>query len=111
MIVIRANEHPDNSTFYTPNESGIQLGFIVNKKGYKSQSHKHKKDGNEIVIATKGKCRINFSDRNVEMDIGDIIIFDATEKHNIEMLEDFKGIIIKQGPYISKGEDKIIYEK
>jgi len=45
---------------------------------------------------------------DIELDVGDVIMIDGRVGHSMEGLKDFKSIIVKEGPYVSMKEDKII---
>lgn len=114
MKVIRADERPayELTEFYTPKESRLQLGVMSSDVGYWSKPHFHKKQNKEVIIVIDGECIINLYDKkgneihNVKLNVGDVIFLDGTEGHNIVSDDKFKVILVKEGPYVSKEEDK-----
>jgi quercetin dioxygenase-like cupin family protein len=60
-------------------------------KGEKMPLHKATSDA--FLICKKGKGRITFSDRIIEIGQGDTLLISANEQHQLEVLEDFNSCI------------------
>jgi quercetin dioxygenase-like cupin family protein len=60
-------------------------------KGEKMPLHKATSDA--FLICKKGKGRITFSDRIIEIGQGDTLLITANEQHQLEVLEDFNSCI------------------
>ena len=54
----------------------------------------HEATSDAFLICRKGKGRITFSDRVVEICQGDTLLINAHEQHKLEILEDFCSCII-----------------
>lgn len=54
----------------------------------------HEASSDAFIILKKGKGRIHFSDRQVELGAGDTLLIKAHEPHQLEVLEDFASSII-----------------
>jgi len=53
----------------------------------------HEATSDAFLICKKGKGRITFSDRIVEICQGDTLLINAHEQHKLEILEDFNSCI------------------
>lgn len=60
-------------------------------KGEKMPLHKATSDA--FLICKKGKGRITFSDRIIEIGRGETLLINANEQHQMEVLEDFNSCI------------------
>ncbi len=117
-IVFRKDFQADKSTFLTPSESSLQVGFIVHKKGYIEVPHTHKpmeriiRDLQQMLFIEKGIVEVDFfSDRcekikTVKLEEGDTILI-MNGAHSIRVLEDLRCLTVKQGPFLGAEEDKI----
>lgn len=121
-IVIRTRELvPEATEFYTPKENSLQVGLIKHPKGYIEPPHSHKKeeklilDVQETLHIEQGKVKVNFYTfegvkiNSKILNEGDVALL-ANGAHNIEVLEDFIGVKVKQGPYRSIEDDKEVLE-
>ncbi|MEO8819654.1 MAG: cupin domain-containing protein [Ginsengibacter sp.] len=54
----------------------------------------HEATSDAFLICKKGKGRVTFSDRIVEICQGDTLLINAHEHHKLEILEDFSACII-----------------
>lgn len=114
---MRKGLEPKKSRFFTPQDNPLQLGIIKYKKGYKIKPHIHRRSKRviysvqEVLHIVYGKVRVIFYDEKGEkiksalLREGDTVLF-IEGGHAIEVLEDFKGIEVKQGPYRGIQEDK-----
>lgn len=116
-LILRKGLEPKATKFFTSKDSPLQLGIIKHERGYAERPHVHKRskkiiyDTQEILHIVYGKVRVNFHDDNGErvkstvLNEGDTILL-IEGGHAIEVIEDFKGIKAKQGPYTGIEEDK-----
>lgn len=117
--VMKANVEPETTEFYTPKSCSLQLGVVTHHMGYKEPKHIHKKrkkiiyDCIETLYIVYGKVRINFFNKDSEL-VGSVILYEGDTillksdmGHQLETIEKFKGIKVKQGPYKSIKDDKI----
>ena len=119
-IILRANEHSDGISFFTPGNFSQQLGYMNRPKDYVIPPHVHnpverKVDmTQEVLIVRSGKMRVDFYDDNriyLESRIlqtGDIILL-AHGGHGFKMLEPTEMVEVKQGPYCGD-QDKTRFE-
>lgn len=113
--IIPATDRPSQTTFVTPPEKGLQLGFIVYPPGGVIRRHLHRAldrrvvGSSEALIVRQGRCVIEiFSD---EMDlvatrdlaVGDVVLLTAGG-HGLRMLEDTVLLELKLGPYVGLAE-------
>ena len=117
-IVLRKDLKVDKSTFLTPDENSLQLGFIVHAKGYVEAPHIHKpverviRNVQQMLLVESGVVALDFfSDagemvKSVEVGQGDTILI-MEGAHSIRVLQDLKCLTVKQGPFLGVGEDKI----
>lgn len=113
--IIRAEIKPEATTFLTPPEFNLQLGFVVYPAGGEIVRHVHKSLKREIVgtsevlVIKKGRCQIDIynDDRELvatrELYTGDIMLM-VGGGHGFHMLEDTIFLEIKQGPYTGVDE-------
>ena len=108
-------------TFFTPNESTQQFGYMRHKKKHIIKPHLHKKRitkilyTTEVILLLKGVLRVDFYNFNRKYLFSKIlkqkdIIMLVHAGHGFKILEDVEMLEIKQGPY-SLIKDKIKFEK
>lgn len=119
-VILRDGHEPDGTMFYTKKEDSFQLGTIKHEAGYIEPPHIHKKKEKKILDVVEtlhivyGKVAVDFfeGDRKfseVILNPGDTaLLIEGT--HRIRVLESFKGIKVKQGPYQSIEDDKQFIE-
>ena len=107
-------------TFFTPNESTQQFGYMKHKKNHMIKPHLHKKRltkilyTTEVILLLKGILRVdfyNFSKKYLFSKIlraNDIIML-VHGGHGFKILKDVEMLEIKQGPY-NLIKDKIKFE-
>ena len=107
-------------TFFTPNESTQQFGYMKHKKKYIIKPHLHKKRitkilyTTEVILLLKGILRVDFynDDKNYLfskiLKQKDIIML-VNGGHGFKVLKEVEMLEIKQGPY-SLIKDKIKFE-
>lgn len=54
----------------------------------------HQASSDAFVILKKGKGKVSFTDREVELQAGDSLLIKAHEPHKLEVLEDFASCIV-----------------
>ena len=101
---------PDETTFLTPPEAPLQVGYIVYGAGQEIQRHvhlpveRHLVGSSEVLLIQRGRCLVDFytDDRTLvetrELQAGDILIA-VGGGHGFRLLEDTVLLEVKQGPY------------
>lgn len=108
-------------TFFTPNESTQQFGYMKHEKNYVIKPHLHKKRvtkisyTTEVILLLKGILRVDFYNMSKKYLFSKIlkdkdIIMLVHGGHGFKVLKNIEMIEIKQGPY-SLSKDKIKFEK
>ena len=107
-------------TFFTPNESTQQFGYMKHKKNYIIKPHLHKKrltkilNTTEVILILKGILRVDFYTQYQKylsskiLKENDIIML-VHGGHGFKVLKDVEMLEIKQGPY-SLNKDKIKFD-
>ena len=113
--IIRANMNPEKTTFLTPSEFNLQVGFVVYPAGGEIARHvhlpleRHIVGTSEVLVVKKGRCQIDVynDDRELvatrELQAGDVLLL-VSGGHGFRMLENTVLLEIKQGPYIGLDE-------
>lgn len=113
--IIRAEINPEKTTFLTPPEANLQVGFVVYPTGGEIARHvhlpleRHIVGTPEVLVIKKGRCEIDLynDDRELvatrELCEGDVILT-VGGGHGFRMTEDTVFLEIKQGPYTGLGE-------
>ena len=107
-------------TFFTPNESTQQFGYMKHKKKHIIKPHLHKKRvtkisyTTEVILILKGVLRVDFYNYNKNYLFSKIlkqkdIIMLVHGGHGFKVLKAVEMLEIKQGPY-SLIKDKIKFE-
>ena len=107
-------------TFFTPNESTQQFGYMKHKKKHIIKPHLHKKRvtkisyTTEVILLLKGVLRVDFYNYNKNYLFSKIlkqkdIIMLVHGGHGFKVLKEVEMLEIKQGPY-SLIKDKIKFE-
>ncbi len=108
--IVRAQECPDKTTFLTPQNLNLQLGFVVYPATGEVARHAHVPlerrtiGTSEALIIRKGRCEVDFYDNNKELVTtrelreGDVVLM-IEGGHGFRMLEDTVFLEVKQGPY------------
>ena len=119
-IIMRKGHEPDGTMFYTSKDDSLQLGTIKHESGYVEPPHVHKKkekiveDVVESLYIEYGRVAVDFFQDGKQysstiLNPGDTALL-IEGPHRIRVLETFKGIKVKQGPYVSIEEDKEVVE-
>ncbi len=113
--VVRAALAPDTTTFTTPEDLNLQIGFVVYPAGGTIPPHIHLPlerrivGTSEVHIVRKGRCFVDFfSDEREpvatrELGPGDIMLL-VSGGHGFRMLENTVLLEVKQGPYTGLDE-------
>ena len=113
--IIRTELNPDKTTFLTPPEFNLQVGFVVYPTGGEIARHvhlplqRHVQGTSEVLLVKQGRCLIDlYNDaRQVvatrELRTGDVLLM-VGGGHGFRMLEDTVFLEIKQGPYTGLDE-------
>lgn len=113
--IIRAEMNPEKTTFLTPPEFNLQVGFVVYPTGGEIARHVHRPlerniiGTSEVLVIKRGRCQIDIYNDNRELvatrelRAGDIMLM-VGGGHGFRMLEETVLLEIKQGPYISPEE-------
>lgn len=122
-IVFKSNEElKEGHNFLTEPDENLQVDVINQKKDGIIPDHCHKFlertifGTQEVLYIEKGVMKVRFlnGDGNlIEEDIlnpGDLVVL-LRGGHGFEFLEDSRIIYVKQGPYISQGADKKVFEE
>ena len=118
-LIIYGQQIEEGVSFFTANESPLQVGQHAHKKGKTILAHRHcpvkiERVGSmyEVLFIQEGKVRVTFyEDEGGKIDsriiqAGDMILL-MEGGHGFEFLEDTKMIEIKQGPYRSESRKNI----
>jgi hypothetical protein len=113
--IIRTEMDPDKTTFLTPLDFNLQLGFVVYPENGEVARHVHRRlerhivGTSEVLVIRKGRCEIDIytDDRELvatrELRTGDITLM-VSGGHGFRMLEDTTFLEVKQGPYTGMDE-------
>ena len=113
--IIRADINPDTTTFLTPPEFNLQVGFIAYPTNGKIAPHfhlpleRHIVGTTEVLVVKRGRCEIDIynEDKKLvatrQLKTGDVILI-IGGGHGFRMLEDTVILEIKQGPYTGLNE-------
>ena len=120
-LIVRAKyRNKKGVTFFTPNESTQQFGYMKHKKKHIIKPHLHKKRvtkisyTTEVILIFKGKLRVDFYNYYKKYLFSKIlkekdIIMLVHGGHGFKILKDVEMLEIKQGPY-NLIKDKIKFE-
>jgi mannose-6-phosphate isomerase-like protein (cupin superfamily) len=113
--IIRAEMAPEKTTFLTPSELNLQVGFVVYPAGGEVARHLHRPlerhivGTSEVLVVKEGRCQMDIydDDRRLvatrELRKGDIMLM-VGGGHGFRMLEDTVLLEVKQGPYTGLDE-------
>lgn len=120
-VIVRAELSPAETTFLTPPEYNMQLGFVVYPSGGAVEPHshvpleRHLVGTSEVLLVRRGRCEMDVYDderrlvSTHELGPGDVILMIAGG-HGFRMLEDTTLLEVKQGPYTGL-EEKIRFSR
>jgi len=120
LIVRGKYRNKKGITFFTPNDSTQQFGYMKHKKKHIIKPHLHKKRmtkilyTSEVILILKGLLRVDFYTSIKKYLFSKIlkkrdIIMLVHGGHGFKVLKDIEMLEIKQGPY-SLIKDKIKFE-
>ena len=121
-LIVRARFRKKKGiSFFTPNDTNQQFGYMKHNKGHIIKPHKHKKRTTkifyttEVIILFKGRLRVDFYDQKQKYLFSKIIkekdiIMLVHGGHGFKVLKNIEMIEVKQGPY-SLSVDKIKFNK
>jgi quercetin dioxygenase-like cupin family protein len=114
--VVRAST-PDRTTFLTPPECNLQVGYVVYTAGQEIARHVHLPVERslvgtaEVLVVQRGRCEVDVytDDRRLvgtrELRQGDVLIAVAGG-HGVRLLEDTVLLEVKQGPFLGDAASK-----
>jgi hypothetical protein len=110
-LIVRAKFRKKKGiSFFTPNDTNQQFGYMKHDKGHLIKPHKHKKRATkifyttEVIIILKGTLRVDFYDQKQKYLFSKIIkekeiIMLVHGGHGFKVLKNVEMIEVKQGPY------------
>jgi hypothetical protein len=113
--IIRAQTSPEKTTFVTPSDLGLQMGFVVYPAGGEITRHahlpleRHVVGTGEVLVVRKGRCEVDIYDYDRalvatrELHTGDVLLL-VGGGHAFRMSADTVFLEIKQGPYAGPHE-------
>ena len=114
-IIVKAPTYLERTTFVTPENLNLQVGFVVYKAGDEVPRHYHNEiertvsSTSEVINVRVGSCNVQIYDDSQNLvadrrlDVGDIVIF-VGGGHGFRMNKDTVLSEVKQGPYIGIDE-------
>ena len=121
-LIVRAKfRNRKGISFFTPEYTNQQFGYMKHDSGYLIKPHKHKKRATkifyttEVIILFKGALRVDFYDQKQKYLFSKIIkekdlIMLVHGGHGFKILKKTEMIEIKQGPY-SVVKDKVKFDE
>jgi uncharacterized protein with PhoU and TrkA domain len=115
--VVRGNPAPDRTTFLTPPEATLQVGYVVYGAGQEIARHMHLAVDRhivgtaEVLLVQRGRCEVDVyaDDRSLidrrELRQGDVLIA-LGGGHAFRLLEDTVLLEVKQGPFVGDAASK-----
>ena len=115
--VVRASVRPETTTFVTPAENNLQVGYVVYRAKGEVPRHSHVPierritGTGEVLVVREGKCEVDvYNDQEKliatrELGEGDVLVM-VSGSHGFRMLQDTVLLEIKQGPYSGLQEKK-----
>tara|TARA_Y100000590_G_C15560136_1_gene954418 strand:+ start:583 stop:1020 length:438 start_codon:yes stop_codon:yes gene_type:complete len=121
LIVRGKYRNKKGVTFFTPNNTTQQFGYMKHQKGHIIKPHKHKKritrilTTTEVILILKGSLRVDFYDQSKKYLFSKIvkekdIILLVEGGHGFKVIKDVEMIEVKQGPY-SVIKDKVKFNE
>lgn len=122
-IIVRGQVTTEKKyNFLTDQQSPLQLGVSSYAAGELIPAHAHLRtqvtvpSGQEYILVKAGKLRVKLYDAGTrellstqDLSAGDSILLVAGG-HGFEVLEPCQILEVKQGPYLSKEKDKVVWE-
>jgi hypothetical protein len=119
--IIRATEHVEKTTFYSPPDSSFQFGLLAHEEGFFEPPHYHQpftreiNDLQQMFVVQRGVVAVQLYTDNGEMfhevilNAGDAIVL-IHGVHSLRVIEDMQCISVKQGPFLGTDYDKVNVE-
>lgn len=116
-LIVPASLKKAGTSFFSQAEDNFQLGQLFYEKGHKVAPHLHRLfkriilGTSELFSVAEGKVRVNVFDeagkkiKSVVLNKGDTILLLAGG-HGLDFLARSQILMLKQGPYSGKAEDK-----
>ena len=113
--VFKPQSAPAKTTFITPDDAALQVGYVVYPAGGTVAPHAHLplarsvKGTPEVIIVDRGRCSLDIYDdarhlvRTVELSERDLVVL-LGGGHGFHMREDTVLLEVKQGPYLGPAE-------
>jgi hypothetical protein len=122
-IIVRAQVTTEKKyNFLTDEQSPLQLGVSSYAGGELIPPHVHLRTevtvatGQEFILVKAGRLRVTLFDAATreklsahELGSGDMILL-ISGGHGFEVLEPCQIVEVKQGPYLSKEQDKVVWD-
>ena len=114
-LIVRNSFVPSRTTFVTPDDCNLQLGFVVYGAGTQIPRHAHlpidraTRATNEVIVVRRGRCTAEIFDDSRKLiaeyplETGDIILFNGGA-HGFRVHEDTVLLEVKQGPHSDQPE-------
>ncbi len=108
--IVRATLNPRETTFVTPPELNLQVGYIVYSALRDIPRHVHRPidrtivGTSEVLVVRRGRCEMDVYDGDRQhvatraLGEGDVVVM-VSGGHGFRMLEDTVLLEVKQGPY------------
>jgi hypothetical protein len=122
IIVRRQVSTGQKYNFLTDSQNALQLGVSNYPSGELITPHAHLRtqvqvpSGQEFILVNAGRLRVNLYDATTreklsvqELGAGDMILL-VSGGHGFEVLEECQIVEVKQGPYLSKERDKVVWD-
>ena len=115
--VVRGSPSPEHTTFLTPADCPLQVGYVVYAAGQEIARHLHRPVERhlvgtaEVLVVQRGRCEVDVyaEDRRLvatrELGPGDVLIAVAGG-HGFRLLEDTVLLEVKQGPFVGDAASK-----
>lgn len=122
-IIVRAQVTSEKKyNFLTDQQTPLQLGVSNYPGGELIPPHAHLRTevtvptGHEYILVKSGKLRVKLYDASTRAELavedlsaGDSILL-LSGGHGFEVLEPCQILEVKQGPYLSKEKDKVVWD-
>ena len=120
-IIVRGKyRNKKGITFFTPDYTTQQFGYMKHKKGHIVKPHKHNKritrilSTTEVILILKGIVRVDFFSQKEKYLFSKIlkekdIILLVHGGHGFKVIKDVEMLEVKQGPY-SISKDKVKFD-
>lgn len=119
--ILRSNEEVSSTTFFSSDDSPLQLGIMSHATGFQEPAHYHpsvKRDEcqtQQFFIVTRGEIAVQFYDElgifleEVTLLVGDSILI-KTGTHSIRVNQNSRCVTVKQGPFMGMDLDKVLVD-